>query len=396
MIPLIFHKKNVFFVGVLLLLLYLFSVFYVTMQQETGMERSALFGRGLLALFIGCFLYYVFAFRVLSNGRMQKILYSWLLLILSLSCVSLIRTGIIELNFIFLLSIFPYLTFVFFHFSFSKQLVSEKFAVKCYVVFLIVVCITFMNIQSVVNSIRSGFSGFNHAYYAILALPMCLLSKRKVICVGCSILTLYVALISMKRTGIIAMLGGVFLFFFLKFIFSKNKLIFKKRNLYLLLVLIVLVVSAVLLLMNGDKSGLFEYLLSRFQNISSDGGSGRSGIYLTIINDIFSSTLIDFLLGHGGNRVIQDFSFRLTAHCDFLEVAYDYGVFAFLFLLVIHWALIKKMVELIKIQSPYAFAFTYSYSCFFLFSTLSHIMIYTYFILLLPFWALVFSKTSNI
>ena len=75
---------------------------------------------------------------------------------------------------------------------------------------------------------------------------------------------------------------------------------------------------------------------------------------------------------------------------------YKYGFFALLLFGIIHGVLIKKMFELVKMRSPYAFAFTYSYSCFFLFSAFSHMLIYTYSILLFPFWALVFSKTSKI
>lgn len=391
-----FYIKRIFNVGAVLLLLYLFSVFYVTMQRERGMELSPLLGRVFLALFMGCIFVYLYTFRTIGNRGMQKLLFSWLFLIVLLSSASLIRLGVIEVNFIFLLSIFPYLIFSFFYFAFSRQLISENFVVVCYQLFLFFVCMVFMDTQSVVNSIRGGFSGLNHAYFAILALPMCLLSKKKWISVVFSILTIYVALISMKRTGVIAMLGGVILFFFLSFIFSKNKRILKKRSLFILVAFVLIALCGLWLLMNGENRELLEFLLSRFENIGTDGGSGRSDIYLAIIHKIASGSLFDFFFGYGGNRVIHDFSFHLTAHCDFLEVAYDYGFLALLLFVVIHGVLVKKMFELVKAHSPYAFAFTYSYSCFFLFSTFSHVLIYTYFMLLFPFWALVFSKTSKI
>lgn len=391
-----FYTKRIFHIGTVLLLLYLFSVFYVTMQGEIGVQLSSLLGRIFLTLFLGCIFVYLCTFRTVGNTDIQKLLFVWLLGIAFLSSISLIRYGVIEVNFIFLLSVFPYFIFCFFSFAFSKQLMSENFVVTCYQVFLFITCLSFINTQSVVNSIRGGFSGLNHAYFAILALPMCLVSKKKWISVIFFILTIYVALISMKRTGVIAMLGGVVLFFFLNFIFSKHKSTLRKRSLYMLIVFIMFALCSIWLLMNGENKEMFEFLLSRFDNIGTDGGSGRSDIYLSIIHKIVTGNLFDFLGGHGGNQVVQDFSFHLTAHCDFLEILYDYGFFALLLFGIIHGVLIKKMFDLVKMRSPYAFAFTYSYFCFFLFSAFSHILIYTYSMLLFPFWALVFSKTSKI
>lgn len=391
-----FYIKRIFHLGTVLLLLYLFTVFCVTMQGEIGMKLSPLLGRSFLALYLGCVFVYLYTYHAIGNTGMHKLLFSWLLGIVFLSSVSLVRLGVAEMDFIFLLSIFPYLIFSFFYFAFYKQLMSENFVVTCYQVFLFLTCLFFMNTQSVVNSIRGGFSGLNYAYFAILALPMCLVSKKKWISMIFFILTIYVALISMKRTGVMAMLGGIILFLFLNFIFSKHKSTLKKRSLYMLIAFIIFALCGLWLMMNGENKEMFEFLLSRFDNIGTDGGSGRSDIYLAIIHKIVSGNLFDFFGGHGGNQVIKDFSFHLTAHCDFLEIFYDYGFFALLLFGIIHGVLIKKMFELVKMRSPYAFAFTYSYSCFFLFSTFSHILIYTYSMLLFPFWALVFSKTSKI
>ena len=78
----------------------------------------------------------------------------------------------------------------------------------------------------------------------------------------------------------------------------------------------------------------------------------------------------------------------MSAHNDFLEVMYDFGLVGLLFYVLIHLSLIKWTIRLFRNGSPFAFPVLISYVCFFVMSMVSHLILYpTYFGLLTAFWA---------
>ena len=112
-------------------------------------------------------------------------------------------------------------------------------------------------------------------------------------------------------------------------------------------------------------------------------GSGRPEVFNDTIFRIIKSTPIDALIRHGFDTVILESPFGLSAHNDWLETLYDYGIGGFLLYLMLHFSLIKKSFILIRKKSVYAPSFTASYMLF-LFKTLTlHLILYpTYFIFL--------------
>jgi len=144
-------------------------------------------------------------------------------------------------------------------------------------------------------------------------------------------------------------------------------------------------------------TSLFEnnILFSRLQRLGQDGGSGRISIYEEIFNSLESSSFFQLLFGHGYNSVIKITTEEVTAHNDFLEILYNYGIFAFFIYLLIHYQLLKKTIYCLKKRNTYAFSMTYTYVIFIILSSISHIIIYQYFLILIPYIALVFAKTEE-
>ena len=67
--------------------------------------------------------------------------------------------------------------------------------------------------------------------------------------------------------------------------------------------------------------------------------NGRDEIYTYIFNREDNASFIQFLIGNGYYGVHKDFGKH--AHNDFLEILYDFGIFALLAYVVFLWQIIK-------------------------------------------------------
>ena len=184
----------------------------------------------------------------------------------------------------------------------------------------------------------------NTIYFPLLTAPflLCCSNKRlqTVILIGVSLLSVW----SFKR--------GVLLIILLLWLFYFWQIIRGKRNVLLILgVACVFLIGGIYTLkrINQASGGVLE---ARVEKTQDDEGGGRLNIYTVVIAMIESSPISQKIVGHGQYGVRRDSPIGLSAHNDFLEVIYDYGLIVFILYLALWCYVIKRMKYHIKANTP--------------------------------------------
>ena len=233
----------------------------------------------------------------------------------------------------------------------------------------------------------------NTVYYPFMLLPLVFTRKKKLPIVLGVLIILFATLISEKRTALIALVLALVVPIIIN-PNSKRKSKIKRTVLFLFIGLAVVFVAYLFVL-------YFEIdIIGRFMNLSTDGGSGRNHIYATVWNSIQNLSVKDLFIGNGFNGVAKDkvvmlidsnvFGFEYTsAHNDFLEILYDYGVIGLLLYALFLVQMLKTLFKLYVNRSRY-FSMALSATILYLVvSTSSHLIIYpTYIVFLLLFMSI--------
>ena len=138
---------------------------------------------------------------------------------------------------------------------------------------------------------------------------------------------------SFKRGGLIALVMGC-----VAYLFVKNVLFEKKFSTLILFVILIIILFVVLVYIDNAMGNIIS---QRIINIQEDDGSGRIQVWETTWKMICRSDLEVLLFGHGYNAVLNDSPLKLSAHNDFLEVLYNYGIICFIPFVFLHIHLIQ-------------------------------------------------------
>ena len=220
-------------------------------------------------------------------------------------------------------------------------------------------------------------------YFSLCLLPFVLMiSKNKKIKMLAIIGMFFAVFFSNKRTGLIA--------FVLAFIVYKliDEYINNPQNIVRLIKSIVL--TAIILLAFYYVGSYFDNkydfrIFARLENLTEDGGSGRIEIYSAIWREYKNSFFLDKLIGQGlfATNSLTGFN----AHNDFLEVLYDYGIFAFVCIVCFYFSLINQAIVMFRRRSPYAAAFAASIVIGLFLSLFSYLLaFFTYTAGIAAFW----------
>ena len=132
-----------------------------------------------------------------------------------------------------------------------------------------------------------------------------------------------------------------------------------------------------------------EYVFSRFSSISEDKGSGRDIVWRNVLDTYSKSPVLEKIIGHGHYSAIivnRGHNIDLSAHNDFLEVLFDYGIIGLILYLLLHIYLIKRLFFLKRNKSELFLPYLASYITMFIMSMVSHLILYpTYFTFLATF-----------
>lgn len=230
---------------------------------------------------------------------------------------------------------------------------------------------------------QSGAGKLNSIFYVLLLLPIVLCIPeaidRNILLLAISVCTIF----SMKRTAVVLLAIGVGIFQIFQ-----NK---DNRNKFIKIGVAAIVFLAITIWIQDHFN---ISILEKFKNVTEDGGSGRSEIYTVLLERFFKRSMGEIMFGGGYYGVINIIGG--SAHNDFLEVAYDFGLIGLLAYLTIYVNLIKQNVKMWKCRYRYAVQFSISIACFFVMSMLSHvIMIPTYILHCAIFWGCILNHFRN-
>ena len=275
--------------------------------------------------------------------------------------------------------------FIFFFVLFSKSDVFLFFVNKLVIVALIVFAYIYLQTYSMMTIIiAEDMVITSNSYYVLIMLPFVLLINNKIL-KFLLILTIAVcSIMATKRGGIIAFMVAMIAYYVVEHIFIKKSK-YMLRNIFIFLFSMAVLFAGFYFFDQRYNSG---YLVERLDRMEEDEGSGRIRVYEEVYKGIKNSTATTFLFGHGFYTTTEVTSKRNTAHNDFLEVLYDYGFFMFLLYLWLHIFLLRYSIRLIWQKSPFAAPMVVSCSIFFVFSMVSHVIIYPNFSVFAMFWGM--------
>lgn len=197
------------------------------------------------------------------------------------------------------------------------------------------------------NSLYSNderFMGIN-AYFLICLLPMAMLLHSKKFYFLPFVTALAGVIFTSKRSGFVALIAMLLYFLFDRGI--KQKRIFS--SIFFLLIVGVASYYAYIFVLDTYNHDI----IARVDMLENDGGSGRDILWNLALNGISNSSIIELLVGHGYNS-IGNILRGHDAHNDFLQIAYDYGIFASFMYIVFY---LTSIIELKKMYSvKYQFA----------------------------------------
>lgn len=232
----------------------------------------------------------------------------------------------------------------------------------------------------------------NSSYTVLYILPFMLCHRNKIIRIMSIILVLLVVMFSLKRGGFIALFCSILVYLYI------SQISIKKRRINILSIILVIVAIVLLLylIMYINDIFLSNSLFNRLEDSIDSEGSGRFSIYNYYWNLFKGSSLLQFIIGRGWLGSIRCSDLGLTCHNDFLEVLIDFGIIGLIFYLTFITSLIKFCGGMIKIKHEYAPAMGASIGLFLVNSMVSHIIIYSsYLILFSLFWGFMLYSMNN-
>ena len=160
---------------------------------------------------------------------------------------------------------------------------------------------------------------FGVAYYALYLLPLILASDKRWLRIISIIIISIIIISSVKRGGFLALAIGIFVYLYVSRVVSKNSL---KSSIILYIYLIVVAVFLYFLIQYiGDD------IIERFMDSDDDTGSGRLYIWESLYYRLKTQDVILWIFGNGHLATTVYSWENLSAHNDFLEILYNYGLF---------------------------------------------------------------------
>lgn len=124
--------------------------------------------------------------------------------------------------------------------------------------------------------------------------------------------------------------------------------------------------------------------------------SGRKAIWATTSLMIVTSPAEKFIVGHGFNGVRENSFLEISAHNDFLEIIYDYGLIIFALYICLWIHVVRRCYFLYRNKSSLFLPYAVSLSILFVLSMVSQLLPYaTYFNYLVMFWGMTEAVTES-
>lgn len=230
----------------------------------------------------------------------------------------------------------------------------------------------------------------NEIYFILLMLPwilgICGNRLWLIVKVVLLLITVWFVFFSLKRT---AMLGLVFaVLFYLAAIYYQKKIRFKTL---VFIIIIAIIGNFIFDSVNEEFGGR---IVERVESIKTDKGTGRLEIYDNVFNAIGQWGIPEYLFGEGRGN-IGFYTGGLSAHNEFLEVFFSWGIcgfFAYLIFLCRTFKIFYRNKYYVDLPMVYSSIGIYLAMCI-----TSHLVIYPYlFNLVVGFWGYHLFRVKNL
>ena len=221
----------------------------------------------------------------------------------------------------------------------------------------------------------------NTIYLCFLTLPWLMFRTEKKTMLLLVFLFTFISLLSLKRSVMLAMV----LMWAFYFIFGMKS---RKNKVYIIIISIV-VLGGLYLTFDKIDALTGGMLSERVNKEETDTGKSREAIWAVTTDMILTSSTEELITGHGHFGVRQNSWLEISAHNDFLEVIYDYGLVIFFLYLCLWVYVLRRAYYLYKNKSELFLPYAASLSIFLVMSMVSHLILYTtYFNYLVMFWGM--------
>jgi O-antigen ligase len=367
-------------------------LFYVQMMAHESLAGGGLLGFGKALIVLSCMAIIVIMVHM-ERVRVDAAVVlasSWILLMLANSIV-VTRLDGTELLLSACSSMVSALVF-FAYYSMTKGHPERMpFVVASIILIAVMVFYVSSSIAMALARRKGEYGQQTSVYYLLLLLPWVGMLRKRWLRNGLVILIGGAILFSLKRTAIVA--GGLCLFAWSMYFMRRDRrMSFGLKSLSFVTLISLFAFGAW-----GMNQALDNRILWRMSVSIEDKGSGRLELYSETLRMIARSDPPEILFGHGHHAVEQHTRSKLSAHNDFLEIAFDYGLVGMLVYLSIHGALLFGMMALFRQKDPYAPILMSSWIIFTTMSFVSHLIIYpSYFCLFAALWGSIFGSKKSI
>lgn len=331
------------------------------------MDGTAVYSDGIFYLIVDV-LCMVYIFTARSKKYPKVVLYVgavWIFQIVGLLVVGnesfWVMTIRISIWFLGFMATYKYL---------SQHPEDENMVYTLFSLGLVVLSVYVAAQQDVIRRSLGYDTGMNELYIVLLAYPFLFMIQSRSLRIIGIISVLLMTAMSLKLTALFAIGIGTICYDLVV-----NRIRGNKFYVWLVGLLIAL------LLIYFFMPQINEFLGARFgidwvgKIIASNesGGSGRLDIWKQTIKIQTQSTPDEWIIGHGYNSVVNYIQY--SAHNDFLEALFDFGLFGFAAYISLYVQLIKKIIRLIASRSEKAPVLCMSVAMFFILSMFSHLLI---------------------
>lgn len=374
--------------AVFALLLVLFMFFSMNDLEDSGVESEY----GLYAAFLNFLIILNSLLFLAFSGKKcffktNRLVLSWIFFVV----LSQIFVYLGQLNSLRLFTDIVYVLFwpVCFLFTYkliavspSKSNLLKKLFVLCFFEALILYIFIIIKRGVFVESIYSS----SEINYLLLLTPWVFLLKNEKIKFICFFLLAIAILSSTKRSALL-----VLLLILLPYYIHLGKSIFRNRLLFVSLIVLLLFVSVSIFYRVDSR--LDNRLTSRIESVEDDRGSGRLDIWAAVLQEQSRSSFMEWLFGHGHNSVQKHvivFNIGFSAHNDYLQMLFDYGIFALITMLIFIYYRFRRLLYLYRKKHNLFFSYYSSMVLFMVLTMVSHLVKYpTYFVFVVVYWAMV-------
>lgn len=287
----------------------------------------------------------------------------------------------------------PLTYFLFYFIAYNDK--NDRFInllIKYIPFFFIALSLQYASIRLSSLSLGSLFAqmllSINQVFFVVLLLPFAFLIKKKSLKYFILFLGLLATLLSFKRSAMTFVTPILSIAIYYDFIKKSRNRMLKG---FFIGVAILFFTFFIFMYLDSITHG---YITDRLIMLEFDEGSGRIDIYQTVWEAFQKKNWENQLFGAGHNAVrnklnIKSYEIALSAHNDFLEILYDYGIIGlglyFLFIVRI----LQRTFLLRKVNIEYYLAHLAVLIIFIIMSMVSHLILYpTYFAYLVIIWAI--------